>query len=127
MKEAGEYTGAHVLRMVRAHYPCNTWAQCLIGLNRILIPTSCNFFSRSTSLKNSKVKRAWPRAMGDRPESSSRVRTSEDKVRRKDKCWSVRAFYILVRLSDVSGPSLGEVGRYIVKVPLDALTHCIFI
>jgi len=50
--------------------------------------------------------------MGDRPGSSSRVRTSEDKVRRKDKCWSVRAVYILVKLPDVSGPSLGEVGRY---------------
>jgi len=34
-----------------------------LGLNRInrrLIPTSCNFFSRSTYLKYSKVKRAWP-------------------------------------------------------------------
>ena len=40
------------------------------------------------------------------------MRTSEDKVRRKDKCWSVRAVYILVKLPDVSGPSLGEVGRY---------------
>ena len=50
--------------------------------------------------------------MGDRPGSSSRVHTSEDKVRRKDKCWSVRAVYILVKPPDVSGPSLGEVGRY---------------
>ena len=57
--------------------------------------------------------------MGDRPGSSSRVRTSEDKVRRKDKCWSVRAVYILVKLTDVSGPSLGEVGRY--KVGLNDL------
>ena len=78
----------------------------------ILVPISCNFFSGSSSLKNSKVKRAWPGAMGDRPRSSSRVRTSEDKVRRKDKCWSVRAVYILVKLPDVSGPSLGEVGHY---------------
>ena len=78
----------------------------------ILIPISCNFFSGSPSLKNSKVKRAWPGTMGDRPGSSSWVRTSEDKVRRKDKCWSVRAIYILVKLPDVSGPSLGEVGRY---------------
>jgi len=50
--------------------------------------------------------------MGDRPGSSSWVRTSEDKVHRKDKCWSVNAVYILVKLPDVSGPSLGEVGRY---------------
>ena len=50
--------------------------------------------------------------MGDRPGSSSRVRMSEDKVRRKDKCWPIRAVYILVKLPDVSGPGLGEVGRY---------------
>ena len=36
------------------------------------------------------------------------MRTSEDKVRRKDLCWSVRAVYILEKLSDVSGPGLGE-------------------
>jgi len=36
------------------------------GLNRInrrLIAISCNFFSGSLSQKNSKVKRAWPRAI----------------------------------------------------------------
>ena len=37
---------------------------------------------------------------------------SEDKVRRKDWCWSVRAVYILGKLSDVSGPSLEEAGSY---------------
>ena len=71
-----------------------------------------NFFFGSPSANNSEVKRAWPGAMGDRPGSSSRVRMSEDKVRRKDLCWSVRAVYILEKLPDVSGPSLGEVGRY---------------
>jgi hypothetical protein len=30
--------------------------------------------------------------MGDRPGSPSRVRMSEDKVRRKDMCWSVGIF-----------------------------------
>ena len=40
------------------------------------------------------------------------MRTSEDKVRRKDKCWSVRAVYILVKLPDVNGPGLEEEGRY---------------
>ena len=50
--------------------------------------------------------------MGDRPESSSRVRTSEDKVCRKDMCWSVRVVYVLVKLPDVSEPGLGEAGRY---------------
>jgi hypothetical protein len=78
----------------------------------ILIPTSCDFFSGSPSPKNSKVKRAWPRAMGDRPGSSFRVRTSEDKMRRKDLCWSVRTVYVLEKRSDVSGPGLEEVGRY---------------
>jgi hypothetical protein len=47
--------------------------------------------------------------MGDRPGSSFRVRTSEDKVRRKDLCWSVRVVYVLEKRPDVSGPSLEEV------------------
>ena len=51
--------------------------------------------------------------MGDRPGSSSQVRTSEDKVCRKDLCWSVRAAYILDKLPDVSRPSHGEAGCYI--------------
>ena len=50
--------------------------------------------------------------MGDRPGNSSRVRTSEDKVRRKDLCGSMRAVYVLEKLPDISGPSLVEVGRY---------------
>ena len=78
----------------------------------ILIPISCNFFSGSPSANNSKVKRAWPGAMGDRPESFSRGSMSEDKVRRKDWCWSVRAVYVIGKLSDVSGPGLEEAGRY---------------
>ena len=32
-------------------------------ISRILIQTSCNFFSGSRSPKNSKVKRAWPGAI----------------------------------------------------------------
>ena len=50
--------------------------------------------------------------MGDQPGNTSRVRTSEDKVYRKDICWSVRIVCVLVKLPDVSGPGLGEVGRY---------------
>jgi len=50
--------------------------------------------------------------MGDRPGSPSRVRMSEDKVRRKDLCGSVRAVYVLEKLSDVSGPGLVEAGHY---------------
>ena len=41
------------------------------------------------------------------------MRTSEDKVCRKDLCWSVRAAYILDKLPDVRGPGLREAGRYI--------------
>jgi hypothetical protein len=47
-----------------------------------------------------------------RPGSSSRVRTSEDKVRRKDLCWSVRAVYVLEKRSDVSMLGLEEAGHY---------------
>ena len=50
--------------------------------------------------------------MGDRSRNLSRVRTSEDKVRRKDLCGSMRAVYILEKLADVSGPGLIEAGRY---------------
>ena len=42
--------------------------------------------------------------MGDPPGSTSRVRTSEDKVCRKD--------YVLEKLPDVSGSGLVEAGRY---------------
>ena len=50
--------------------------------------------------------------MGDQPGSPSRVRMSEDKVRRKDLCRSVRAVYVLEKLPDVSGPGLVEAGHY---------------
>ena len=41
--------------------------------------------------------------MGDRLGNLSRVRMSEDKVRRKDLCGSVRAVYVLKKLPDISG------------------------
>ena len=40
---------------------CDTPSQGLNRINRILIQTSCNFFSGSRSPKNSEVKRAWSR------------------------------------------------------------------
>jgi hypothetical protein len=40
------------------------------------------------------------------------VRTSEDKVRKKDLCWYVRAVYVLKKRPDVSGPGLEAAGRY---------------
>ena len=50
--------------------------------------------------------------MGDQSGNLSRVRMSEDKVRRKDLCGSVRAVYVLEKLLDVSGPGLMEAERY---------------
>ena len=47
-----------------------------------------------------------------RPGSPFRVRMSEDKVRRKDLCGSVRVVYILEKLPDVSRPALIEAGHY---------------
>jgi hypothetical protein len=40
------------------------------------------------------------------------VITSENTVRRKDLCWSVRAVYVLEKWQDVSEPDLEEAGRY---------------
>jgi hypothetical protein len=40
------------------------------------------------------------------------VRTSEDKVRRKDLCGFVRTFYVLEKLSNVSRPDLVKTGHY---------------
>ena len=40
------------------------------------------------------------------------MRTSEDKVRRKDLWGFVRAVYVLKKLPDVSGPGLVEAGCY---------------
>ena len=61
--------------------------------------------------------------MGDRPGNTSRVRTSEDKMCRKDICWSVRIVCVLVNLPDVSGPDLREAGRYrMVSEPILAVS-----
>jgi len=44
---------------------------------------------------------------------------SEDKVCRKDSCWSVRADYILEKLPDVNGTDLIEAGPYTTGVLLN--------
>ena len=55
------------------------------------------------------------------------MRTNEDKVCRKDLCWSVRAVYVLDKLPDVKGPGLEEVGCYTSKVErLHFLAYCIY-
>jgi hypothetical protein len=50
--------------------------------------------------------------MGDRPGSPSRVCMSEDKVCRKDMCWSLRIFLGPRELPGVGEPGLGEGSRY---------------
>jgi hypothetical protein len=71
---------------------CDILVQGLIGLIRILIPISCNFFSGSPSLKTLKLSvLVLERWVTDR-KVLSHVRMSEDKVRRKDMCWSVGIF-----------------------------------
>ena len=50
--------------------------------------------------------------MGDRPETSFRVRTSENKVRRKRHVLVCEGSLYPKKLPDVSGPGLGEAGRY---------------
>jgi hypothetical protein len=50
--------------------------------------------------------------MGNRSENPSWMRTSEHKVRMKDLCGSVRAVYVLEKLSDVRGSGLVEAGPY---------------
>ena len=63
---------------------CDTSAQGLIELIGYSYQQIATSFLEAHLKKNSKVKRAWPGAMGDRPGSHSWVRMSEDKVRRKD-------------------------------------------
>ena len=54
--------------------------------------------------------------MGDQPGSPSCMRTSGDKVCRKDLCWAVMAVYVLYKLPDISGPGLAEAGCYMARL-----------
>jgi len=62
-----------------------------------------------------RCKRTRPRGGGTLHKGStisiSRVHMSNDKVCRKDSCWSVRTDYVLEKLPDVNGPGLIEAGR----------------
>ena len=94
-----------------ASQTCVTPGSGLNRINRILISISCNFFSGSRSPKNSEIKRAWPGAIWgwvtDREVIPGCAR-------------SVQKRHVLVcegslcprKLSEVSGPGLGEAGRY---------------
>ena len=83
-------------------------------INMILIPTSCNFFSGSWSPKNSEVKRACSEKFGDGWPTGKFFPGAHE--------WgqSVQKRHVLIcegslcprKLSDVSGPDLGEAGRY---------------
>jgi hypothetical protein len=81
-------------------------------INRVFIPTRCIFFFGSLSRKNLQVKRAWLGAIWDGWPIGKfyRVRMSEDKVRRKDPCWSVGTIYDPRELSGIStaGPEIGR-------------------
>jgi len=89
-------------------------------INMILIPTSCNFFSGSWSPKNSEVKRACSEKFGDGWPTGKLFPGAHE--------WgqSVQKKYVLVcedslcpkKLLNVSGPDLGEAGRY--SAPLNA-------
>jgi len=50
--------------------------------------------------------------MSDRLRSTSWVHMSEDKMCRKDWCWSVRVDYVLEKLSDVSGLGLVDLALW---------------
>jgi hypothetical protein len=81
-------------------------------INRVSIPTRCIFFFGSLSRKNLPVKRAWLGAIWDGwpTRNFSWVRTSEDKVRTKDPCWSVGTIYDPRLLPGVitAGPRIGR-------------------
>ena len=103
---------------------CDILAQGLIGLIGYSYQQVATSFPEANLQRTLRLSVLGPEKlrMGDRPRSSSRVRTSEDKVCRKDLCWSVRAAYILDKLSDVSGPGLGKAGCYIM-VSMDSPTR----
>ena len=90
------------------------------------MPTSCIFFFGNRSRKNSKVKRAWPGVI-------SRWVTDRELFPGAHE-WgqSAQKRYVLVcedilcprKLPDVSGPGLGEAGRYrIVSEPTLAVSR----
>ena len=59
---------------------------------------------------------------------TDRVHMSEDKVRRKDLCWSVRAVYILEKLLDVSGTLQNGIGaRFNIKHVLRLFKTKVFV
>jgi hypothetical protein len=60
--------------------------------------------------------------MSDRPESFSRVRMSEDKVRTKDLCWSVETIYDPRELIGVSTAGLGIGWSVTFWLPLMVIT-----
>jgi hypothetical protein len=81
-------------------------------INRVFIPIRCIFFFGSLSRKHLQVKCAWLGAIWDGwpTRKFSRVRTSEDKVRTKDSCWSMGTIYDPSELLGVSTTGTG-IGR----------------
>jgi len=108
---------------------CNILAQGLIGLIGYLYQQVTTFFPKAhlqITLKLS-VLGLEKFTHGCWPESSSWVRMSEDKVRKKDWCCSVRAIYVLQKLLDISRPDLVEAERYNVYFIVLACWHKAYI
>jgi hypothetical protein len=65
--------------------------------------------------------------MGDRPGKFSRMRMSEDKVRKKDMCWSVGTIYDPRELSGVSttGPGVDGALQVVSEPTLAVSRACV--
>jgi hypothetical protein len=78
--------------------------------------------------KNSEVKRAWFRAFsGWVTDQEEQCRTSEDKVCRKDLCWSVMVFLISKRAARCTLTWLWEAGHYNFWHQLSVNIHWVWI
>jgi hypothetical protein len=81
------------LALPQPYWRCNILAQDLTGLIGYSYQQVATSFPKVHIQRTPKLSVLGLEWWGDRPGSSSRVRISEDKVRRKDLCWSVRAVY----------------------------------
>jgi hypothetical protein len=97
----------------RGHRSSKGWIviswQDLIKLIEYPYQQCASYFSESYRERTSKLSVLGLEqfVMGDQPKSFLRLRMSEDKVRTKDLCWSVRTIYDPRGLSGVSTASSG--------------------
>jgi hypothetical protein len=89
----------------------------------------CIFFSEAYSERTSKLSVLGLEqfGMGDRPGSFLGLRMSEDTVRTKDSCWSVRTIYDARELAGVSttGPGLDGVLQVVLEPTLAVSRACV--